>query len=188
MFLNGILIGHPDRQPTVLDCTWALLINILKLPWLKKIIWVIKVLRRTVAQWPTVLLRTPISQMIFFNQGCYSWVQTIFLYTQIINELSHTCGLVVLSKAFSFGLAQYFASWLKRSIIDFARDEMKDILPKDHRITNSTGTCTRNTKSLLVVFCDDIQYKDLQALANRWPRIVFSASCRQVCFVSMRAH
>ena len=51
-------------------------------PWLKKIIWVIGVLRRTVVLWrwlphrlskrqslTTVLLRTPITQMIFFNQG-----------------------------------------------------------------------------------------------------------------------
>ena len=32
----------------------------------------------------TVLLRTPITQMIFFNQGMlYSWVQTIFLFTYL---------------------------------------------------------------------------------------------------------
>ena len=38
--------------------------------WLKKIIWVIGVLRRTVVSQSltTVLLRTPINQMIFFNQ------------------------------------------------------------------------------------------------------------------------
>ena len=53
-------------------------IFIVKLTWLKR--WLLHRLWKRQLQ-TTVLLRTPITKMIFFNQGtvCYSWIQTVFL-------------------------------------------------------------------------------------------------------------
>ena len=70
------------------------------IPWLKKIIWVIGVLRTTVVcdsedgcrmhrlskrqSQTTVLLRTPITQMIFFNQGYF----LLSSYRRLRSEIS----------------------------------------------------------------------------------------------------